>query len=260
MTDGAQLRTVVVTGAAMGIGRAVAERLAEDGTHVIGVDRDSDAMHATAEDLGELVEPLIGDIGEWETHERAAVAAASRGLLSGWVNNAGIDVAGAAHEVSPTAIELGLRTLLLGPMYGTAMAVRSLLVHRSGSIVNIASIQGMVAFPGYYTYQTAKAGVIMLSKGVAVDYGPYGIRCNAVCPGSVDTPMTRAAAPVDGVAALLEQEGRLAPLDRIGTAAEIAAVVHFLLGSSSSYVTGATIVADGGAIARCYPYPPITVG
>jgi NAD(P)-dependent dehydrogenase (short-subunit alcohol dehydrogenase family) len=251
--------TVVVTGAAMGIGRAIATRLIAAGNRVIGVDRDTDAMRATAAELGERVEPLFGDIGEWKTHERAAEAATSSGTLVGWVNNAGIDTSGAAHEVTADQIEAGLRTLLYGPMYGTAVAVRSLLPYRSGSIVNIASIQGIVAFPGYYTYQTAKAGVIMLSKGVAVDYGIFGIRCNAVCPGSIDTPMTRAAAKPDAIPALLEEEGKLAPLGRIGTSDEIAEVVHFLLSQNSSYITGATIVADGGATARCYPYPPLAL-
>src|SRR5438045_8728350 len=97
----------------------------------------------------------------------------------------------------------------------------------------------------------------MLSKGVAVDYGPYGIRCNAVCPGSIDTPMTRAAASsARELDELVAGEAKLAPLGRIGTAEEIAEVVAFLLSPRSSFVTGTALVADGGATARCYPYEP----
>ena len=252
--------SVVVTGAAMGIGKAVARLLVSDGTHVIGVDRNAAALETTAAEFGGLFEALTGDISDWVTHERAAAAAAAAGPLTRWVNNAGVDLAGAAHEVTPEEIESGLRVLLLGPMYGTAVAVRSMLPLNGGSIVNIASIQGLVAFPGYFTYQTAKAGVIMLSKGVAVDYGSFGIRCNAVCPGAIDTPMTRAAATLpQELEEVLADSARLAPLGRIGTSEEIAEVVAFLLSERSSFVTGTALVADGGATARCYRYePPVT--
>jgi NAD(P)-dependent dehydrogenase (short-subunit alcohol dehydrogenase family) len=252
--------SVVVTGAAMGIGKAVARLLVSSGTQVIGVDWNANALDATAAELGGLFTPLTGDIGEWVTHERAAAAASAAGPLTGWVNNAGIDIVDAAHEVTPEQIERGLRVLLLGPMYGTAVAVRSLLPMKGGSIVNIASIQGLAAFPGYFTYQTAKAGVIMLSKGVAVDYGSFGIRCNAVCPGAIDTPMTRAAAtsPQD-LEEILASSASLAPLARIGTSEDIAEVVAFLLSERSSFVTGTALVADGGATARCYPFEPLVI-
>jgi NAD(P)-dependent dehydrogenase (short-subunit alcohol dehydrogenase family) len=243
----------------MGIGKAIARRFVEDDMHVVGVDWNSEELHATTSELGELVQPVVGDIGAWDTHERAAAAALENGPIAGWVNNAGIDISAGAHEVTAEQIDHGLRVLLLGPMYGTAIAVRSLLPQRSGSIVNIASIQGIVAFPGYFTYQAAKAGVIMISRGVAVDYGPYGIRCNAVCPGSIDTPMTRGTSNPDEVETILASEAQLAPLGRIGVPEDIAELVHFLVSAQSSFVTGATLVADGGATARCYAYPPLPV-
>jgi NAD(P)-dependent dehydrogenase (short-subunit alcohol dehydrogenase family) len=98
--------------------------------------------------------------------------------------------------------------------------------------------------------------VIMLSKGVAVDYGPFGIRCNAVLPGTVETPMTYGSLP-PGVPRdeALRQEGDLAPLGRVAQPGEIAEVVRFLLSDAASYVTGASIAVDGGATARCYAYP-----
>lgn len=246
----------VVTGAAMGIGRAILEKLAADGMHVVAVDWNEDALQATTTEVGGAVEPLCGDVGEWETHVRAAELAETAAPLQHWVNNAGIDIAGGAHEVTPEEIERGLRVLQLGVMYGTAVATRRMLARRAGSIVNVSSIQGVSAFPRYFTYQAAKAAVIMLSKGVAVDYGPFGIRCNAVLPGTVETPMTYATLPSDVPREeALRQEGDLAPLRRVAQPEEIAEVVRFLLSDAASYVTGASIPVDGGATARCYAYP-----
>ena len=147
-------------------------------------------------------------------------------------------------------------------MFGCSVAVREMLPRRRGAIVNLSSIQGVYAFPRYYAYQAAKAAVAMISKGIATDYGPYGIRCNAVLPGATDTPMTRdqLARDVGGdLEEALRQEGRLATLGRIGRPEEIAEVVEFLLSPRASYLSGAAIPVDGGATARCYPYPVIEV-
>jgi len=243
----------VVTGAAMGIGKEIARRLVADGYRVVAVDLDEGALTATVGELGAAVEPLVGDVGDWSTHERAADRAADMGQLRAWVNNAGIDIQGGAHEVTPEEIARGLRVLQLGAMYGTAVAVRRMLPQRAGSIVNISSIQGVAAFPRYYVYQAAKAAVIMISKGVAVDYGPFGIRCNAVLPGAIETPMTYANLPTDRPRdEALRREGALAPLGRIGQPGEVADTVAVLLSDRAAYITGAEIVVDGGATARCF--------
>jgi NAD(P)-dependent dehydrogenase (short-subunit alcohol dehydrogenase family) len=239
----------------MGIGRAIAARLAADGFHVVGVDWNAEALGAAAREVG--FEAHHGDVGEWATHEAAADAAERRGPLAGWVNNAGIDIQGGAHEVTPEEIGRGLRVLQVGSLAGMAVAVRRMLrAGTPGSIVNISSIQGTHAFPRYFVYGSAKAALIQATRSVAVDYGPFGIRCNAVLPGTIETPMTYAVLPpdVDREAALAE-EAKLHPLGRVGQPEEIAEVVAFLLSDRASLVTGTAIPVDGGASARCFAYP-----
>src|SRR5262245_55644986 len=141
-------------------------------------------------------------------------------------------------------------------MYGACIAVRRMLPARTGSIVNVSSIQGIAAFPRYFVYEAAKAAVLMATKSIAVDYGPFGIRCNALLPGTIETPMTYSTLPpeLDRDEAL-RQEGLLAPMLRVGQPEEMAEVVAFLLSDRASFVNGAEIVADGGASARCFAYP-----
>lgn len=244
----------------MGIGRAVAERLIADGVHVVALDVNDDALAATSAELGQRFEPVVGDVGDWDAHEHAADAAQASGELVHWVNNAGIDWVGAAHEIDAEHIQRGLRVLQLGTMYGACVAVRRMLPARAGSIVNVSSIQGIAAFPRYFVYDAAKAAILMVTKSIAVDYGAHGIRCNAVLPGSVETPMTYATLPAElSREEALRQEGLLAPMLRIGQPEELAEVVAFLLSDRASYVNGAEIVADGGATARCYAYSGIDV-
>ncbi|MDX6597101.1 MAG: hypothetical protein QOE87_988 [Gaiellales bacterium] len=250
------MSTVVVTGAAMGAGRAIAERLLADGLDVVGVDRDAAALAATAGELG--IVAVEGDVGNWQTHEAAADAAERLGPIAGWVNNAGIDIQGGAHEVTPADIERGLRVLQFGAMYGTAVAVRRMLPHRAGSIVNVSSIQAIAAFPRYFVYGAAKAAMLQVCRSVAVDYGPFGIRCNAVLPGTIETPMLDEVLPTDVPREeAIRREGELSPLGRVAQPSEIAEVVAFLLSERASYVSGASIVVDGASTARCFAYPPL---
>jgi NAD(P)-dependent dehydrogenase (short-subunit alcohol dehydrogenase family) len=141
-------------------------------------------------------------------------------------------------------------------MYGTAVAVRRMLPGRAGSIVNVSSIQGVAAFPRYYVYGAAKAALIQVSRSVAVDYGPFGIRCNTVLPGTIETPMTEQVLRTDVPREeALRLEGELHPLGRVAQPEEIAAVVAFLLSERAAFVSGAAVPVDGGATARCYAYP-----
>jgi NAD(P)-dependent dehydrogenase (short-subunit alcohol dehydrogenase family) len=242
----------------MGIGRAIAEHLISGGIHVVALDVDAAALEVTRGELGELYEPVVGDVGDWNAHERAADAAQAAGELRHWVNNAGIDWVGGAHEIDAEHIEAGLRVLQLGTMYGACVAVRRMLPARAGSIVNVSSIQAIAAFPRYFVYDAAKAAVLMVTRSIAVDYGPFGIRCNALLPGCIETPMTYSTLPPDlDREEALRREGLLAPMLRVGQPQEMAEVVTFLLSDRASYVNGALIVADGGATARCYAYPAL---
>lgn len=254
MSDGPS--SAVVTGAAAGLGLAVARQLAAEGARVVGVDVDEPGLAQAADEFS--LEPVVGDVADWDTHERAANAAEALGPLASWVNNAGIDIQGAAHEVTEEDVERGLRILLTGCIAGTAVAVRRMLPNRRGAIVNVSSVQGAAAFPRYLVYGVAKTGVIHIARSVAVDYGRHGIRCNTVLPGTMDTPMTDSVLPPDlPREEALEREGELATLGRIASPEEVAEVVCFLLSDRASYVTGASVLVDGGAAARCFAYPPL---
>lgn len=249
-------RSCVVTGAAKGLGRAVAETLLAQGWSVVGLDVDEEGIGRVAAELG--LTPVVGSIVDWAAHERAAEAAAGLGSLRGWVNNAAVDLQGAAHEVDAGHVAGGLRVLCEGPMLGMAVAVRRMLPQRAGCIVNVSSIQAVATFPRYFVYGAAKAALLQATRSVAVDYGPAGIRCNAVLPGTIDTPMLDLVLPTDVPREeAVAREGELAPMGRIASPEEVATVVGFLLSDDASYVSGAAITVDGASTARCFPYPPL---
>jgi NAD(P)-dependent dehydrogenase (short-subunit alcohol dehydrogenase family) len=249
--------SAVVTGAAMGIGRAVAEILLANGSVVVGLDIDADTLARTAHELSGSFVPVVGNVADWNSHERAANAAADFAPLRAWVNNAGVAVGGAAHEVDASAIDAAIGVLQVGAMCGTAVAVRRMLAlpvddrGERGAIVNVSSIQGIAAFPSFFAYGTAKAAIIALARSVAVDYGHHGIRCNTVLPGTIETPMMhRGLGSEWTIEDARRDAAELAPLGRVGEAAEVASVVAFMLSAGASYVSGAAIPIDGAASAR----------
>ena len=254
----------VVTGAGSGIGEATVRLLVQQGQRVVGVDWASTGLDRLAAELGDAFLPVQGDVADAGTHERAADTAEAAGRLAGWVNNAGIDAPGAAHEVTAEEIDRGLGILQVSVMLGCGVAVRRMLPARGGSIVNVSSVQGMAAFPGYFIYGPAKAAVIAASRSVAIDYGQRGIRCNTVCPGPIETRLGMHDVADDEHDAMLrenrEDGARLAPLGRIGLPSEVAEVIAFLISERASYVSGAVITVDGATSARVYPYPPVDLG
>lgn len=242
---------VVVTGAADGIGRAVATRLAGAGCTVIAVDLDGPRLTELCESTPNTV-AVTGDVADGHTMRQARRAGELAGRLSGWVNNAAIVRMAALHEVDDDEIDRIMAVNLRAVVVGTRCALHAFLdAGTPGSIVNVSSIHAHGGFPGYALYDTCKGGVEALTRYVCVEYGHLGIRCNAVAPGAVATPSSerlRAAAgdPDQALAATRE----MAPMRRISSPDEIAHAVGFLLDSGSVAVNGHILAVDNGMAAR----------
>ncbi|MBD0290884.1 MAG: SDR family oxidoreductase [Thermoleophilia bacterium] len=254
---GAGGRTALVTGGGSGIGAAVARRLASEGYSVALVGRRPGPLGSTAEDVrrrGASALTCVADVGEAAEMEAAVEASVQAfGGLDLLVNNAGIGDSGPALEEEPAGWDAVLRTNLTGAFLA-ARAGLPHLIARGGSIVNVASVSGFLAGPGWTSYCTSKAGLVMLTRCLANDYGPAGVRTNCVCPGWVRTAM--GDEDMDAVARLhgTDREGayRLVhenhPARRPADPEEVAAVVSFLAGADASYVNGVALPVDGGAM------------
>jgi NAD(P)-dependent dehydrogenase (short-subunit alcohol dehydrogenase family) len=236
----------VVTGGGRGIGRAIAERLAAAGT-VVAVELDPAGLDWVD---GSRVRGVVGDAGDEAVLAEAADLAESAGRLVGWVNNAAVfrDVpipATPAPEVLAT-IEGSLRPALAGCL----VAVRRFLAAgTAGAIVNLSSHQAVRPVPGSLAYATAKAAIEGLTRSLAVEHGPAGIRVNAVAPGTVApgryTELLETA-DAETVARLEREMAELHPLGRVARPDEMATAVEFLLSDAASFLTGATLPMDGG--------------
>lgn len=238
----------VVTGGTRGIGRAIALALAGEGCRVVVAGRGSSAAEEVVALGGGRVTFVRADVARPRDCERLVRTAVERhGRLDVLVNNAGVIRLGTAESTSVEAWDEVLAVNLRGAFLCIRAAIPHLRRAGGGSIVNVSSIDASWAEPQLAAYCASKAGLIGLTRSVALDHGPDGIRCNAVCPGYIETDMLAewyAAAP-DPSRARAQVE-RAHPLGRIGSPEDVAAVVVWLASDAARFVTGQCFVVDGG--------------
>jgi NAD(P)-dependent dehydrogenase (short-subunit alcohol dehydrogenase family) len=239
--------TCLVTGGGRGIGRAVAEALAAEGASVGVLARTRTQCEGVAAKLGDRALALAVDVTDPDACRRAVVELTDRfGPVTALVNAAGISpVRERAERHEPAMFESILRVNVVGA-HVVARAVWASLQAHGGSVVNVASSLGTGASPRLAAYGASKAALIQLTRTLAREWAPHGIRVNAVCPGYVETEMTSAMLAVDRLRSEVLAQTPLARLARLD---EVVAPIVFLLSDDASYVTGAALLVDGGMAA-----------
>ncbi|MHB8508148.1 MAG: SDR family NAD(P)-dependent oxidoreductase [Candidatus Dormibacteria bacterium] len=244
MSDAFEGRTCVVTGAGSGIGQALCSKLRDAGARVFGADLDPSGVPDGC------VSHRVDVTSEAEVAAMVAAAVDAFGSLDVLCNNAGI---GSTHSVVDTSVEeweqvfaVNVRGVFLGCKHG----LRRMLDQGGGVIVNTASIAGLVGLRDRAAYCASKGAVVSLTKQVALQYSDRGIRCNCVCPGTVDSPwvgrlLEEAGDPEAARAALVARQ----PMGRLGTPEEIASAIYYLASDAAAFMTGSALVIDGGLLA-----------
>ena len=250
-----EAKACIVTGAGSGIGRAIAQRFAEEGGKVLCVDQNEAAVLETRDLIataGGLARAFTADVSDpAQVLEFVLACAAEFGRVDVLVNNAGVNIPGLLHEVTDEVIDKTLNVNVKGAIYGCRAVLPFMLEQGAGSIVNISSVNGLVSEPFLSVYSASKGAVVMLTKGVALDYAKKGIRCNAICPGWVDTPINYAHAEMlGGLEKVYASIDSFQPIGRPGTPREIAHLALFLASDEASFMTGSIISADGGMTAQ----------
>jgi NAD(P)-dependent dehydrogenase (short-subunit alcohol dehydrogenase family) len=250
-------KVALVTGAARGIGRAAAARLAQDGAAVMLVDRDERALEAAASELrsdGADVAAAAVDVSVASAvDELMERTVALLGGLDVLVNCAGIQRYGTVVDTSEELWDEVMAVNLKSAFLVSRGAIPHMRGRGGGSIVNVSSAQAVAAQQNAAAYVASKGAINALTRAMAVDHAAEGIRVNAVCPASVDTPMLRWAAGHlangDGAEQLLSDWGAMHPVGRVGSPAEVAELIGFLAGPRAAFITGADYRVDGGLLA-----------
>jgi meso-butanediol dehydrogenase / (S,S)-butanediol dehydrogenase / diacetyl reductase len=248
------VKTAVVTGAASGIGRAAAIQLAEDGYRIALVDIYASGMNETLhsiESSSGVAKAFLADV--CDPHQLGVMVRevlTSMGSPDLLVNVAGITIAATVLDTSDQDWNRVINTNLTGPFLLTRAVLPLMLDSGSGVIVNIASVAGTVGIPARAAYCASKAGLIGLTRSVAADYGSHGVRCVAICPGTVETEWVERIISADGDPEAMRARMAARQLDgRMGTPEEIAATIVFIASDRGRFFNGASIVVDGGMTA-----------
>jgi NAD(P)-dependent dehydrogenase (short-subunit alcohol dehydrogenase family) len=248
-------KAVIVTGGALGIGGAASELLAERGASVAIFDWNDDAGNAMCDkivkDGGTAIFEKV-NVANHEAVERAVTGAVSKfGRLDSLVVSAGIQRYGTAVTTPDDQWDEVLSVNLRGAWNAARAAIPKLLESGGGTIVNVSSVQALASQQNVLAYTVSKHGLIGLTRSIAMDYAKQNIRANAICPGTVDTPMLEWAASLDpDPGSVYEACRQMHPLGRIAEPREIAEVIAFLAHTSSSFVTGAVWPVDGGLLTQ----------
>ena len=252
-------RVVLVTGGALGIGRGIVRAFAREGGAVAIADLDAEAARRLADEItgtGGRAIATVGDVAKADDAQRmVADAVAAFGRLDVLVNNAGIQpvdwyfrVEDTPEEVWDRIVGVNLKSVFLMSKY----AIPEIRAAGHGVVVNMASVQGLQSMPGVPSYAASKGGILSLTRNMALDYAPEGIRVVAICPGTIDSELVRAAARAEGgdEEANVQRYGAVHPLGRIGQPEDIAQAVLFLASDRASFITGEYLTVDGGFMAQ----------
>lgn len=243
-----QGRVAVVTGAASGIGRATAVRLAEEGAVIVALDITEEGLATTRADCpdGAVVDTVVGDVTDRDLAPRVVSWVVERhGHLDVLANVAGILRTAHTHEHSLEVWDRVLAVNLTGT-FAFCRAALPALVESHGAIVNVSSTAALAGTPWAAAYAASKGGVLALTRTIAVEYARRGIRCNAVCPGSIDTPITDDFAFPEGADARLVE--RIMAIDKPRGPETVAAAIAFLASADAAHVNGEHVRVDGGTL------------
>jgi NAD(P)-dependent dehydrogenase (short-subunit alcohol dehydrogenase family) len=248
-------KIALITGGGQGIGSAIAQRFVADGARICITGRSQAKLDAIAGALpSELATTCAGDVSKDEDATRMVETTVKfGGRIDILVNNAAIDPGGSVVKLDPKLWREVIETNLTGPFLLMKAAIPFMIKNGGGSIINIASIGGLRCLTGMPAYASSKAGLIMLTQQVALDYGPYKVRSNVVCPGGTRTAMTERSlgrlektlnTDLDGVFKVISSG---LPLRRFAAPEEITGICSYLASDDSSFMTGSVLLIDGGA-------------